>query len=237
MNLLAFDTCFDACSAAAGRRLRSLTPAISYAYEPMVRGHAERLMPMIEAVMTDAGMAFQELDRIAIAVGPGTFTGARIAVAAARALSLATGAPVVAISSLQLMAMHPDVVAGRAKVIAIATDARRGEVYFQRIDAHTLQALAPPALLSIAVAAQSLADAKTVVAGSGAAAVVEAATTNGVSATAILPGLLPEAIDMLFASADFPLCAKVAPLYLRPPDAKPPAPSSLTGQSFSGNAA
>lgn len=65
----------------------------------MATGHAERLMPMIASVMADAGMRFDELERIAIATGPGTFTGARIAVSAARALSLATGASIVAVSS------------------------------------------------------------------------------------------------------------------------------------------
>ena len=69
-----------------GRRLRSLTPDIVYASAPMTTGQAERLMPMIEQVMADAGLAFSELQRIAIAAGPGTFTGARIAVSAARAL-------------------------------------------------------------------------------------------------------------------------------------------------------
>ncbi|NOT72050.1 MAG: tRNA (adenosine(37)-N6)-threonylcarbamoyltransferase complex dimerization subunit type 1 TsaB [Hyphomicrobium sp.] len=237
MNLLAIDTCFDACSVAAGRRLRSLIPSIAFATEPMATGHAERLMPMIEAVMADAGMAFHELQRIAIANGPGTFTGARIAVSTARALSLATGAQVVAITSLQLMAMNPSVVAGGAKTIAIASDARRGEVYFQRFDAHSLKALAPAALLSIEAAGQALGGALTVVAGSGAASVADAATALGRPAQAIRPGLVPEAIDMLFASVEFPVGLKVAPLYLRAPDAKPPAPNPLFDMSLSGSAA
>ena len=67
MNILSFDTCFDACSVAAGRGLRSLTPSISFAYEPMQKGHAERLMPMIEAVMAEVGLEFTALDRIAVA--------------------------------------------------------------------------------------------------------------------------------------------------------------------------
>ena len=233
MNLLAFDTCFDACSVAAGRRVRSLIPSIAFATEPMATGHAERLMPMIEAAMADAGMAFAELDRIAIAPGPGTFTGARIAVAAAKALALATGASVVAFTSLELMAMNPAVVAGGAATIAIATDARRGEVYFQQFDSRTLKALAPPRVLAIADAAAALGSRRVVVAGSGAAAVASAAQALGTEATAILPDLVPEAIDMLFAAAALPIATGVAPLYLRPPDAKPPAPSFFTG-TFSG---
>ena len=183
-------------------------------------------MPMIEQVMSETGMTFSELNRIAIANGPGTFTGARIAVSAARALSLATGAPVVAISSLELMAMNPAVAAYGAPVIAIATDARRGEVYFQAFNARTLRAArCDRHCLTIEAAAQKIAAGAAVIAGSGAKAVADAANAAGGRATAILPKLVPEAIDMLFASVDFPVGPKVAPLYLRAPDAKPPAPS------------
>ena len=105
MNVLAFDTCFDACSVAAGRGLRSLTPVIAERFEGMQLGQAERLMPMIKETMLEAGMTYEMLDRIAVTVGPGTFTGTRIGVAAARALSLVCGAPIVAVSSLALMAL------------------------------------------------------------------------------------------------------------------------------------
>jgi tRNA threonylcarbamoyladenosine biosynthesis protein TsaB len=229
MNVLAFDTCFDCCSVAAGSRLRSLTPSIAYATEPMATGHVERLMPMIEMVMTDAGMAFDELQRIAITNGPGTFTGARIAVSAARALALATGAEIVAISSLELMAMTPAVVTRSADTLAIAIDARRGEVYFQSFHPRTLQSLAPPALLTVEAASAALAGKSSVIAGSGAGAIALIAEANGDRAHAICPGLLPDAIDMLFLSSEWASVARVAPLYLRPPDAKPPAPSPYAG--------
>jgi tRNA threonylcarbamoyladenosine biosynthesis protein TsaB len=229
MNVLAFDTCFDACSVAAGRRLRSLTPSIAFACEAMTTGQVERLMPMIETVMADAGMTFAELDRIAIACGPGTFTGARIAVAAARALALATGATVVSVTSLELMAMNPAVAASGADTIAIATDARRGEVYLQQFESRTLKPLGPPRVVAISDAAAQLAAGSVLLAGSGAAAVADAACALGKNARAILPDLVPEAIDMLFASAALPGMATVAPLYLRPPDAKPPQPSVFAG--------
>lgn len=229
MNLLALDTCFDQCSVAAGRRLRSLTPSIAYAATPMATGHAEYLMPMIEMVMAESGMAFSELERIAVANGPGTFTGARIAVSAARALALATGAKLVAVSSLELMAMNPAVVTGGADILGIATDARRGEVYFQTFHPRSLTPLTAPEVVSIAGAAARLSGRNAVIAGSGAAAVAESAQQQGYSARAICPDLLPDAIDMLFLSSEWPVAESVAPLYLRPPDAKPPAPSSLVG--------
>lgn len=222
MNILAFDTCFDACSAAAGRGLRSLTPSIGLAFEPMAVGHAERLMPMIEGVMAEAGLSFAKLDRIAVTHGPGTFTGTRIAVAAARALSLATGAPIVAVSSLRLMAMSPSLAAGRGKTIAMATDARRGECYVQLIDRHTLNAVMPPRLVHGENAADVLGRGPIAVAGSGALAIVEHARRAGCDAVCLSSDLLPDAVDMLFAAMEEPLTTSVEPLYLRAPDAKPP---------------
>ncbi len=230
MNILAFDTCFDACSAAAGKGLRSLIPSISSAYEPMVTGHAERLMPMISDVMGDARLSFGELDRIVIANGPGTFTGTRIAVAAARALALATGAQVVSVSSLELMGRSPRLPAGKGKTFAIATDARRDEVYIQVLSRHTLQPVSDPAVVALTHVAQVLsAHGTIVVAGSGAEKAAQAARSAGVEAEAICSDLLPDAFDVLFASFEMPAEATVTPLYLRPPDAKPPAPSALLG--------
>ncbi len=229
MNVLAFDTCFDACSVAVGRRLRSLTPDIVFTSEPMQTGHAERLMPMIEEAMADAGLAFADIDRIAIANGPGTFTGARISVAAARALALATGAEIVSLSSLHLMAMNPTVGGRGVRRIVIATDARRGEVYIQAFDAHSLEPLNAPQVLSINDAALAAGAGRVVIAGSGASEVAQRACDTGTDAVAILPGLVPEAIDMLFASMTMAVSPRVSPFYLRPPDAKPPAASSFSG--------
>jgi tRNA threonylcarbamoyladenosine biosynthesis protein TsaB len=229
MNILAFDTCYDACSVAVGRGLRTLTPSIAFACEFMTSGHAERLVPMVEAVMADAGLEFGSLDRIGVTIGPGTFTGTRISVSAARAFSLATGAPVVPLSSLNLMAMNFAVPAGRGREIVVATDARRGEVYLQTFDKHTLLPLAPAKVIAITEAAKFIASGPVVIAGSGAAQVAEVLRASGVDAQAIRPDLQPEAIDMLFAIAERQLAATVDPLYLRPPDAQPPSALRLSG--------
>jgi tRNA threonylcarbamoyladenosine biosynthesis protein TsaB len=229
MNILSLDTCFDACSVAAGRGLRSLTPGISFAFEAMQKGHSERLMPMIETVMGEAGLQFKALDRIAVPFGPGTFTGTRICVSAARALALATGAQIVAISSLKLMAMSPRIPAAPTRRVAIATDARRGEVYLEVFDRHSLQSLVAPQCVAIADAVPFLGPDPIVIAGSGAAELAAAAHDAGIEATAILPDLLPDALDLLFPACEFPLTPVLHPLYLRPPDAKPPAPSPFIG--------
>jgi len=221
MNVLAFDTCYDACSAAAGRGLRSLTPDIAVLYEPMQAGHAERLMPMIEAVMAEAKLPFAALDRIIVTMGPGTFTGTRIAVAAARGLSLATGAPIAPVTSLRLMAMSPRIPAAATPRIAIATDARRGEVYVEVFDRHSMKTLMAPTVLSVVDAPRAMGAYPIVIAGSGAAVLAASLQVAGVDAQAIAPDLLPDAFDMLFESSEWPISATVSPLYLRPPDAKP----------------
>jgi tRNA threonylcarbamoyladenosine biosynthesis protein TsaB len=195
----------------------------------MQKGHAERLLPMAQAVMAEAGLEFAALDRIAVTCGPGTFTGTRICVSAARAFALATGAEIVAVSSLRLMAMSPLIPAAPTRHVAIATDARRDEVYFEVFDRHSLQSVVEPQCATIGEAARMLGSSPIVIAGSGAEALAEAARASGVEATAILPELLPDALDLLFMAAGLPTSATVRPLYLRPPDAKAPAPSPFAG--------
>ena len=161
------------------------------AFEAMQKGHAERLLPMVQAVMSEAGLAFGALDRIAVTCGPGTFTGTRICVSAARALALATEAEIVALSSLRLMAMSPYIPAAPTQRVAIATNARRGEVYFEVYDRHTLKTVVPAQCLEIANATSLLGRDPIVIAGSGGEMLAEAARRQGVVATAILRTCFP----------------------------------------------
>lgn len=228
MNILAFDTCFNACSVAAARGLGGAQPETSEHVEAMASGHAERLMPMIREAMAAVRLTFGELDRIAVTAGPGSFTGTRITVAAARALALSTGVPIVAFSSLAVMAAHPMAAfTRRAGDLAIAVDARRGEVYFElfpRLDSEAGE-LSGPALLTYAAAAELLStDGPTTVAGSGAEAVVSAARALGRDAEAILPDLVPRIGDILADAMTLPpLTTPLKPAYARPPDARPPS--------------
>ena len=98
MRLLAIDTALDACSVAvvSGPRIVAETDVIG-------RGHAERLVAMIEAVMAKADCGFSDLDRIAVTVGPGSFTGIRVGLATARGLALAAGKPLVGVLTLDAM--------------------------------------------------------------------------------------------------------------------------------------
>ena len=89
MNVLAIDTCLGAVSVAVRWRDAGGEWRMRDAYEARTAGHAERLMPMTKEVMGAAGLAFSDLQHIAVTVGPGSFTGVRAGVAAARGLALA----------------------------------------------------------------------------------------------------------------------------------------------------
>jgi tRNA threonylcarbamoyladenosine biosynthesis protein TsaB len=231
MNILAFDTCFDACSACVARRDNDGVEVLAAALERFETGHAERLVPMVDEVMERAGVSFKDIDRLAVTVGPGTFTGTRIGIAAARGLSLTTGIAVVGISSLAVMAevavreIGPRT-AGEDLVVAV--DARRGEVYAQAFGASGREETSPPLLLPIEEAARLGHGGALVIVGSGAAAVAEAAKRAGRHAEAGLAHLLPDATALAALAVGLaPAAVPLAPLYLRAPDAKPQAGKSI----------
>lgn len=225
MTILAFDTSLGACSAAILR-----DGAAMQRHELMDRGHAEALFPMVEAVMAEAGCGFGDLRRLAVTVGPGSFTGVRAGVAAARGFALAAGLPVVAATSLEVMArglVRRLDLAERASGFVVAHDARRGEFYVQHFGAEGA-ALSPPLLLGLDAAADALLQGMNLAVGSGAAAIAEAAARQGREIRAACHDLLPEARDLAdIATCRTPEDRPVAPLYLRAPDAKPQTDKSL----------
>ena len=229
-NVLAIDTCFGAVSVAV-RSSDASSPGMHSACEAMTAGHAERLIPMIAEVMDAARTTFPSIKRLAVTIGPGTFTGVRTGIAAARALSLAAGGvPVVGTTSLAVM-MHDVVLqlgaARDERPIAIAVDARRGEVYFQLFGATFADPLTEPGILSISDAAARLPAGPCIVAGSGAQLL---AAVSGVASSALEPmleDLQPHARTLALMSDLLPVLDPVNPLYLRPPDAKPQTGKSL----------
>jgi tRNA threonylcarbamoyladenosine biosynthesis protein TsaB len=220
MNVLAFDTCFGAVSAAVRWRSAAGEWLLREAYEPCPAGHAERLFPMIAHVMDEAGLAFSAIDRIAVTLGPGTFTGVRTGIAAARAFALATGKPVVGMTSLAAMAERAVLLFGPQRGdrrLAVAVDARRGMVYLQSFDSLVV-AEGAAQLLSAEQAARSVAGGPVLVVGSAAAAI---AAQAGPQAEARPPDLQPHARTLAIAAAHLTPIERVVPLYLREPDAKP----------------
>lgn len=111
--------------------------------------HTTRLMPMIAELLCEAGWGWDELDRIAVGIGPGTFTGLRIGVSTARALARARGLELVGISTLESLSLGAD-----ADVVCAAIDARRGEVFAALWDRRRL--VLGPAALKPAVLAERL---------------------------------------------------------------------------------
>ena len=124
MNILAIDTATDACSCAidCGGAI-----AARHAVEP--RRHTERLLPMVDSVLAEAGIGLGSLDAIAFGRGPGSFTGLRIACAAAQGLAFGAGRPLVPVSTLQVIAAGMHRSQGARRVL-VALDARMGEVYW-----------------------------------------------------------------------------------------------------------
>lgn len=118
--ILAFDTADAHCAAAllCGDR-------VLLRDEPMAKGQAERLIPLLEELLAEAGIAWVDLCAIGVGTGPGNFTGVRISVAAARGLALGLGIPAIGVTTLEAMAF------GAALPVTVKIDARRDEVYLQ----------------------------------------------------------------------------------------------------------
>lgn len=225
MNILALDTSMGACSAAvlrAGASAR-LLEALQV---DMPRGHAEALMPMVDEVLAEADIEARDLDLIAATRGPGSFTGVRIAIAAARGLALVTHAKLFGTDSLSVMA-RASLIAGAEPQgpFAVAVDARRGMIYFGLFDA-AARKLDGPLLVSPDDAARTLAEGVRLAVGNGAALLAKAAEAQGRELGVTLDSLQPSAAalaEIAFESGE--TCEVLRPLYLRPPDAKPQAPA------------
>src|SRR5665811_2537931 len=128
MLILAIDTALDAC--AAGVLDTEAGKLIAQESQAMKRGHAEALMPLIARVIQESGTTFAALDRIAVTTGPGSFTGLRVGLSAARGIALAAGKPVVGLTTLTAYAA-PVVSQNAGQPVISAIDARHDHVYFQ----------------------------------------------------------------------------------------------------------
>ncbi|MDE1939067.1 MAG: tRNA (adenosine(37)-N6)-threonylcarbamoyltransferase complex dimerization subunit type 1 TsaB [Alphaproteobacteria bacterium] len=220
MKILAVDTALGACSAALLEDERVL----AHRYEVMERGHAEALAPMVQAVMGEAGETFPALDRLAVTVGPGTFTGQRVGLAFMRGLRLALGKPLTGVTSLAAMAEQARSETG-ISVAAAVHDARRDEVYLEILG----EGMSSSARLETFEGARALlaaATADTVLAGTAAARMAEALRACG-KAVRLSAVIAPNAIWVARLGARLePTGLVPRPLYLRAPDAKLPAARS-----------
>jgi tRNA threonylcarbamoyladenosine biosynthesis protein TsaB len=122
LKLLAIETSTEACSAAI-----ELNGDRRQVYEIAPRRHAELILPMVDSLLSEAGIPLQALDGLAFGRGPGAFTGVRIATGVIQGLAYAADLPVAPVSTLASMAQG---VSDRASKIACSIDARMGEVYW-----------------------------------------------------------------------------------------------------------
>jgi tRNA threonylcarbamoyladenosine biosynthesis protein TsaB len=215
MIVLGLDTSLGACSAAVTRDGETLA-AIG---EPMLRGHQERLATLVQDTLQASGVAFADLDRIGVTVGPGSFTGLRVGLAFAKGLGLALGRPCIGVGTLAALAASDPGPGLTGAVI----DARRDQVYLQMFEADA--PLMAPDVLPIEIAAARLAElwrgGPVRLTGPGAA---------------LLAGIAPEIVRIDRQAPDpAALCrlaarapvAPAKPLYLRAPDARLPGGRGL----------
>jgi tRNA threonylcarbamoyladenosine biosynthesis protein TsaB len=210
--ILALDAAGAACSAALWRD----GVIAAHRRRPMQRGHAEALMPLLMEVLAEAGIGFGDLGQIAVGVGPGSFTGIRIALAAARGIGLAAGLPVVGVDSFSAVAAALPAPPRPGEALLIVIDSKREALFGQYYDTELApigetHVLGPVALLARRPPGQL------VIAGDGASllpAAADARIAEGEHAV--------DAIAIARLAAAGKALRQPRPLYLRAPDVSLP---------------
>lgn len=216
MLTLGLDTALQRCSVAILRGDEVLAKQCV----DMERGHAEHLAPMAKLALGEAGISVADLDRVGVVVGPGGFTGVRVALAFARGLVIGTNVQAVGVTSLEALAgasQSPD-----EGLIAPVVDARRGQVY-AALYGQKGEVVAAPFVATPEETLQRLGD-KT---GGQAVSLIGSGgpLLGPIPSNWMLSGaseqIDPVVVARLAARAPMP-AGSPAPLYLRAPDAKPP---------------
>jgi tRNA threonylcarbamoyl adenosine modification protein YeaZ len=218
MRVLAIDTALAACSAAVLDTEQARLLASDSV--PMLRGHAEALLPLLARLMEKAGLTFDDIDRVAVTTGPGSFTGLRVGIAAARGIALAANKPAVGVSTLSAYAA-PHIDVDKTVPVVAAIDARHEHVYLQ-VFAPGGHVLVTPRLAALSEAQRAAAAMPARIVGSAAQSVAD-----GLPATAARPVIVDQrkAPDIAWVArmgAVVPVgAAPPKPQYMRAPDAQP----------------
>lgn len=220
MLILAIDTALDACAAAvldtdSGK-------VIAQESQAMKRGHAEALMPLVARVMKLSGVTFDALDRIAATAGPGSFTGLRVGLSAARGIALAAAKPAVGITTLTAFAAPHVSEHGENPIIA-AIDARHDHVYLQAVSGHG-ESLVTPRVAPMEEALAASRFGAPILVGNAADIVAGRWPRDAAAPVKVDQQAAPDIVWVAWlAAAVDPSVATPRPFYLRAPDAKPPA--------------
>ncbi|RDD63350.1 tRNA (adenosine(37)-N6)-threonylcarbamoyltransferase complex dimerization subunit type 1 TsaB [Ferruginivarius sediminum] len=219
-TLLAFDAAGGGCSAAV--RVRGAT--VASRSEAMRRGQAERLVPMLQEVMAEAGISYAGLDAVAVTVGPGGFTGVRIGLATARGLALARNLPIIGVTGFEAFAAAVPPHGNDDRALLVAIDGKRSDIYAQAF-APDGAALSEPAALLPEALDGWLPPGPLLLAGDGAGQAQPALRAAGRDTVlADAPARIDAAVvARIAASRPLPqVQTPPRPLYLRPPDVTPP---------------
>jgi tRNA threonylcarbamoyladenosine biosynthesis protein TsaB len=223
MLILAIDTALDACAAAV---LDTDTgKVVAQESQSMKRGHAEALMPLIGRVIKASGTAFASLGRIAVTTGPGSFTGLRVGLSAARGIALAANIPVVGVTTLAAYAA-PIVSQNAEHPVVSAIDARHDHVYLQIVSGNG-SALVRPRVAPMEEALNSWQFGAPLLVGNAARLLAEHWPEHAVAPFKVDMQPAPDIawVGWLGAAVS-PNTAPARPFYLRAPDAKPQAASA-----------
>ena len=219
MKILAIDTTLQAVS--AGVLDDGADAPESIETMAMERGHAEALLPLLDRVMARVEGGFASLDRVAVTAGPGSFTGLRVGIAAARAIGIVCKVPVIGVSTLAALAA-PLILEQKPGLIAVVIDARHGNVYFAAFGPDGRAALAPR-VAPVREAVRSLGSGPVRLAGPGAVLLAMEAAAAGTEIEMARENI---GLDIVFVArlgllAD-PALAPPRPLYLKAPSARMP---------------
>jgi tRNA threonylcarbamoyladenosine biosynthesis protein TsaB len=218
MLILALDTALMACSVAVLDTDQGLLTARESV--AMARGHAENLMPMVARVMAEAKLEFVEIDRIAVTTGPGSFTGLRVGISAARGMALAAAKPAVGLSTLAAFAA-PHIADDDSVPVVAVIDARHDHVYLQ-VFGPGGRTLVTPRISSIPDAVRAIGKRLPRIVGSGADLLLAAWPVNEAPPMTVDQRPDPDIEWVARLGAAVPEGqAPPKPLYLRAPDAQP----------------
>ncbi|MCP4330471.1 MAG: tRNA (adenosine(37)-N6)-threonylcarbamoyltransferase complex dimerization subunit type 1 TsaB [Alphaproteobacteria bacterium] len=222
MMILALHCATASCSVALWRDGR----VVADRFEAMARGQAEALVPMIVATMDAAGWDYGDLDRLAVTIGPGTFTGLRIGLATARGLALATGLPLLGITTFDAIAFRAEPEDTVDGALLVAIESKRSPIYVQRfVDART--PVSVPALIAPQDLARWVDGRAQVVIGDAAVRAAAALRADGVPATESAAPSEPTASAVAAIAANRDVAADAPlprPLYLAEPQTTLPPP-------------
>jgi tRNA threonylcarbamoyladenosine biosynthesis protein TsaB len=218
MLILAIDTALDACAAAVLDT--GTSKLIAMESQSMKRGHAEALMPLIGRVMKEAGLPFAALDRIAVTTGPGSFTGLRVGLSAARGLALAAAKPAVGLTTLSAYAA-PLISESDEHPVISAVDARHDHVYLQVVSGNG-SSLVRPKVAPIEEALEASRFGAPHLVGNAAKLLAERWPKEAPPPVKVDAQPAPDITWVAWLGAAVnPATAPAKPYYLRAPDAKP----------------